>query len=330
MSGLWRGDGGPLTYLSDNFNTNIPIAMNNLGEVAFVGHANGLDGVFKTIGGAPITIASTLDFSGINDSASPGTFPPSAIHVNDAGLVVFNALPTLDPQQQTVFVSGGGPVFPAGPSGYGEAINNLGLVAVGTSTGAEILGIPPVGPTTVLANLPLGYDGIGYPEVNNAGDLIAAALHGADVAVIKFENGVPHVLAESWISTYDINDAGGVAFASDTEGVNGIYTGANLATDGVIRVGDPLFGSTLAAFSFGPDGLDDLGRIAFSYQLANGNTGIAIATPVPEPASAATLSIGTIALAIWSMCRQRLRRPSRAAVNQHVASFWHAEKDARG
>ena len=63
----------------------------------------------------------------------------------------------------------------------------------------------------------------------------------------------------------------------------GIYIGDGANTNEVIGSGDLLFGSTITALSISPTSLNDLGQVAFYYRLANGTTGIAIATPVPEP-----------------------------------------------
>ena len=58
----------------------------------------------------------------------------------------------------------------------------------------------------------------------------------------------------------------------------------------VIRQGDPLFGSTVTDLSFSDSGFNDSGQVAFSYQLANGFRGIAVANPVPEPSAVLLLA----------------------------------------
>ena len=62
----------------------------------------------------------------------------------------------------------------------------------------------------------------------------------------------------------------------------------------VIGDGDALFGSTVTGLSISPTSLNDIGQVAFYYELANGTTGIAIATPTPEPSSTmlVVLSLG--------------------------------------
>ncbi len=92
-----------------------------------------------------------------------------------------------------------------------------------------------------------------------------------------------------------INSAGTVAFFSllDTGG-EGIYLGDGGAGTKVIGTGDALFGSTVEALNFGPQALNDAGQLAFRVYLADGREGIAVATPVPEPATAGLLALGAL------------------------------------
>ena len=85
--------------------------------------------------------------------------------------------------------------------------------------------------------------------------------------------------------------------AGDDE--RGIFTGADPLADKVIRVGDPLFGSTISELFSLNESLNDSGQIAFFYSLSDGRFGIARADPlvIPEP--------GTLPLFIahcWARC----------------------------
>lgn len=92
-----------------------------------------------------------------------------------------------------------------------------------------------------------------------------------------------------------INTAGTVAFLANLDaGGSGIYIGDGGAGTRVIGTGDALFGSTVSSLGFGYGGLNDVGQLSFLYTLADGTTGIAVATP--EPTSAALLLGGSALL----------------------------------
>ena len=59
--------------------------------------------------------------------------------------------------------------------------------------------------------------------------------------------------------------------------------GPDFVADKVIRSGDELFGSTVTVASMGAEGFNDSGQTGFSYTLADGRSGVAVASPVPEP-----------------------------------------------
>lgn len=86
-----------------------------------------------------------------------------------------------------------------------------------------------------------------------------------------------------------LNNAGQVAFASlITDNDLGIFLYDDLhGMIKVVREGDSFLGSTLTNLFFfssqESSGLNDLGQIAFRFDLADGRSGIAIASLVPEP-----------------------------------------------
>jgi hypothetical protein len=287
--GIYRGNGGPADLLASQPFILSPFTMNNAGTVAYKGVVGGQLGIYKTNGGVPQTVATAQDFSDLNYNSTLGIMAP--VQINDAGAVLFDGLPIVGPQQHTAYVMTGGPPIPVMASELGQAINNLGIVAL--SDYSQILGVPPIGPTTVMATNPPGYYGIGYPEINDAGDVLASAFDGNAVHLFYFQHGAPTPpidLGYIGIGSFDINNTGGIAF----EDATGIYTGPNAVNDHVISLGDSLFGATATRLVFGTDGLNDLGQIAFYYELNTGVHGIAIATPVPEPGSF-ILALGAMA-----------------------------------
>jgi hypothetical protein len=95
-------------------------------------------------------------------------------------------------------------------------------------------------------------------------------------------------------------------FGTYTGNRRGIFVGDGASLTTVLKSGDQLFGQTHSnVFPSTRVGLDPhgSGNVVFSYQLANGVTGIAMATPVPEPAA---LTLATTHLALI-----RRRRPAR-------------------
>ena len=99
-------------------------------------------------------------------------------------------------------------------------------------------------------------------------------------------------------SSFSVPSIGGatVAFRGSHSGVEGIYskTGAVLRT--VVEIGDPFFGSTVASLNFSDLGLDPggSGNLAFTYGLADGRTGVAMAIPGPALPSIFQDANGTI------------------------------------
>jgi hypothetical protein len=60
----------------------------------------------------------------------------------------------------------------------------------------------------------------------------------------------------------------------------------------------------VTAVGFGTQGLNDAGQLAFYFALADGRSGIAVASPIPEPSSALLLAAvgGTLLLRRRRVC----------------------------
>ena len=150
-------------------------------------------------------------------------------------------------------------------------------------------------------------------SINDAGTVaFVASLDAGGNGVFIGANPATGTIANSGgafavLGTPSINGAGTVAFSASLDaGGGGIFTGPDPEEDRVIAVGDLLFGSTVAALTFRSAGLNEAGDVAFSYQLANGRRGIAVAV-VPEPAAAAGCAAAGVALfalqALRAACR---------------------------
>jgi hypothetical protein len=113
------------------------------------------------------------------------------------------------------------------------------------------------------------------------------------------------------METSVVNLSGDVAFSAcflDNDGCaeSGILTGDDLVADKVIRQGDLLFGAATTKINF-YKGLNDSGQFAFAYELDNGVTGVAIATPVID---GDYNNDGTVDAADCVVWRTTARRPA--------------------
>jgi hypothetical protein len=95
------------------------------------------------------------------------------------------------------------------------------------------------------------------------------------------------------------------AFNGEAIALRAIYSGGAglFSTHGgslhsVIQDGDELFGIETGSVYVGRGALSDDGKIVFSYNLASGEEGVAMAIPVPEPRSVMLLA-GWIAIFCW-------------------------------
>jgi hypothetical protein len=215
------------------------------------------------------------------------------------------------------FVGNGGPLtLIASPSGSYPSINDAGTVAfrrgfthgIYTTSG---------GPLTTIALVSEPYNQLSAPAINNAGTVAFAAgvLDNYGGLAIFTGNGGPLTLiadtsgpfagfnADPWNSP-SINDAGTVAFSGWLDdGGGGLYVSSGGNISEVLVAGDTLFGSTALGARGSSESLNDRGQIAFFYSLDNGVSGIALATPVPEPSSLALL-----AGAVAGFCTTRKRK----------------------
>ena len=83
----------------------------------------------------------------------------------------------------------------------------------------------------------------------------------------------------------------------------GLFAGPDPADDEIVAIGDALFNSTVTNLRVGQRSVNDAGQVAFWYVLADGRSGVALATPLPEPANA-----GLAAASAALLLRRRRRR----------------------
>lgn len=303
-SGIFSGNGNTLTTIVESGSPTFLAfgsspSINSAGMVAFRAHLDaGGSGIFKGNGGSPITIADTSGpaFSGFGSTS-----------INSAGIVAFFAnrkpsgygifsgdgvaLTTI--AVSTVMQGGVDPAF----SSFGEnpSINSANTVAFFATANYQGIYRGDGGSPTIIADGsgPFLYFGVAAAAINSVGNAsFMASLDAGGQGIFRSENGTLTTIAYSDSSGFgqfgntSINSAGTVGYFAALEGGGyGIFTGDGGPTSRVIGQGDVLNGSTVAHVSLGNGALNDLGQISFRYTLADGISGVAVATPIPEPVS---------------------------------------------
>lgn len=293
-------------------------SINNNGTVAF--HAafdGGGEGIFTSSGGPTTTI--------VDNSTTFAFFGNPTL--NDAGTVAFfAAYPDAtgnDPFDNPggVFTGDGSalPITVADSSGpmhrfaIYPSINNSGAVAFAASFDGGGGGIftDHGGAITTIADSSGPLNLLGTPSISTSGAVaFTAFIDSGGLGLFVGSGGAVDTIADSSgpFSSFGpakIDFDGTIAFyASLDAGGFGIFTGDDPVADKVIVSGDPLFGSTATGLGVSFTDMYSNGRIAFTYRLASGIEGIAIARVVPEPASLAHWTIAGAALT----ARRRTRR----------------------
>ena len=189
---------------------------------------------------------------------------------------------------------------------FNFAMNDAGTVVFRNNRGTGIFTTSGGLITTIVdSSSPFNYFG-DAPSINSAGRVaFVAGVNGIDGGTygIYSGNGGPLTTIADLSGPYSylgdfysyqpsINASGMVAFSAGLDaGGGGVFIGDGTVTSKVIGAGDPLFGSVVMGAGVSPNGLNDAGQVAFIYQLANGTTGIAVATPVPEPSVSLLLAV---------------------------------------
>jgi hypothetical protein len=225
-----------------------------------------IGGQFLAVGG--MTNSRTVVFSAIRQG-----FASQAIFAGDGG-----PLATLVDTKTSAFTR----------------LGNVDINASGTivfraflADGTEGLFSGVNGATAVTAGRFPSFTEFLDPVINDAGAVGSAALLGGSAQVFTSKGGqiTPRNPASPLFSFADnvsINNAEHVAFSADSAtGETTIYieTTRGASPIPVVAPGDFLFGSTVTLLALGTHSLNDDDQIAFQYILADGRSGIAIASP---------------------------------------------------
>jgi hypothetical protein len=289
-SGIFRGDGFSLAQIvrngqsmpggSGTFNSVDDIfELNDSGQVSLYVQLTA-EGIFQGDGDALITIVRAGQSTPLGvDIDDIGNFEGS-----NQGDVVFVGNPgPFSPSPRAIYRGNGGALATVvrdgqtSPDGNGKFsdFTDLELNALGHVAFRATLTETNAGPS----------DNVGVYRFD-----------GSDLAFVAREGQAAPDGNGNFTSTFSrlaFNDAGQTAFLATLTGTSGgasddrgVYVhDAATGLVKVVRTGDAFLGSTISRFTFsGPDhrddGFNEAGQIAYYFVLADGRSGVAIASPV--------------------------------------------------
>lgn len=308
--GIFVGNGGAVTTIATSGSpyrtfVNAP-SINDAGEVAFTAQTvDGGTGVFVGSGGPVQTAyAEATHYASSNPAISAG------------GLIAVRVSRQNNPgDQRLLLLRGAAPVTIADTAGqflrFADdtdtqvfAVNDAGQVAFRAELDAGGSGIY-VGSASSLTTIAATADGrFSAFKTNismNASGTVAfqGTLQGGGEGLYAGAGGALTTLVDSAgpfasFRSISLNDSGAYAFQGDVDGGGGsVFAGLTLA-DNVLPA--MMFGSSVTSFAgISVHSLNNRGQVTFFYQLADGRSGIAVATPqtpggptpTPPPATAA-------------------------------------------
>lgn len=291
------GDGQSLAQISSFVNLSLDLeqfamSLNNEGDVAWTFSPREVE-VRKRSDGLITTIAKTFSGASLLPFPTPDE-PFSVVSINESGTVAFSARIADSPVRgEAIFTGTGGPTtkiealfsFSRALQYRAVQINNKGTVAfkrverVNSVLGSWIvLYLPsPLSPTGFVPRVVASTEGV--DGFKNLGDQIS--LNDSDTVAFTgtLANGVEGVFTSSGgpITTVadstgpfrtfmepSINAAGRVAFRARMDGdFPGIFIGPDPVLDRVVGYGDRLGNRAVRSLALGPEGLNDLGELAF-------------------------------------------------------------------
>ncbi len=307
--GIFTSSGKSITKITDTINGSFDTignpAINNSGTVAFKATLQGVRpgiGIYTGNGGA----LNTIDFKANADS-----FLVSQPSINDSGIVAF-----ADNESGNIYTSKNGKrTLIANADGGNPVINNQGTVSFVLPGASLVTRNNEL--TTTIADTKSSFSslsGDGSPLNDEGTVAFLAYLNSGEQGIFTGNGGAIKTIADTngafstFFDSPAINNQGTVAFwAFLNSGEEGIFTGSDPNKNKVIATGDQLLGSTVTEInSFGLEGLNNSGQIAFGATLADGTKGIYVATTaVPEPY---TVAGSGLALAGLAFLKRRYKR----------------------
>ena len=123
--------------------------------------------------------------------------------------------------------------------------------------------------------------------------------------VVDTDDTAPGHGAFTGVDIYPSISGSNIAFSAGYSGGIGLYLVSGGSLSALLNTGDALFGSTVSGFNLAAFGNDN-NAIVFQYSLADGRSGIAVATvaTVPEPSTGV---LGVIACGLMWWWRKRFK-----------------------
>jgi hypothetical protein len=310
--GIYLASGGTLTLLADSSFGGVPRvfdevgchgpSINGQGRVAFYAETPGLsaDGIYIADSSGVYTVA---DSNGAFARFDGGCCKPYVM-LNESGDVAFVARFDAGGPQALYLGDENGvfPVYDSSNSAFvtyenGPAINDSGKLAFFAYTSDSSNDGLFVGNGGALSkrfdyngdwcSLSLETNLDNSDRASVAGDIGLPCPGVSEIYLTTATSLTPAAVPPAtsyWFDPPSFTNVGEYAFNGSSGGLNGVYVGGITRTP-VIRVGDALFGSTVASVQVGRQGANDAGQVTFWYRLANGVTGYARADATPDCAN---------------------------------------------
>jgi hypothetical protein len=293
---VWRWYNGALTPIASSADGKLRkfgdvVAINAVGQVGFSARVvAGNDSIIAMGDGGALNVIASSNATGLVGGPFLGISG-----MNERGEVVFLGVRN-GFRSQAIFTGNGGPLTPVVDTATDPKLSALGNADINASgkvvfravlmDGTEGIFLAAGGYRDVVDTNNPNLAGFLDPVMNNAATVGSAAFlsAGGQVAFTADARGINARTNSSSFSSIDfvsINNSGAIAFfATETIGRDGIFIEPAAGSDPipVIETGDPLFGSTVVAFTIGRFCLNDAGSITFRYLLADGRSGIAVAS----------------------------------------------------
>ena len=258
----------------------------------------GFDANLNNTGERAIFTSDGTTMKIIADSIQNGLIAPflGIGGMNASGTVIFTDFHS-DQRSQAIFTGNGGPlstIVDTASSNFLSlgncAINDSGEVVFRAfrKDNSEAIFSGRGGATIIADTKNPAFSDFLDPVINNSG-LVAdgAFLSNGGVEVFTGNGGQvrprtgPAAKSFNNVDNVTVNNSGAVAFFVDKiSGGQGIFLaqGDDESPAAVIQSGDALFGSTVNTLSLGRFSLNDHSQVVFVYTLANGRSGLAIAS----------------------------------------------------